>query len=82
MPENKPPYDPCATECQFAKDVAMPEHSCGGECQYELKAKREKAVKIVAQWLVELWITQPDWLAKMPDHAAVDSLIERIAKNG
>ncbi len=28
--------DPCADGCQFAKDVGMPEHSCGGECQYKI----------------------------------------------
>lgn len=32
--------DLCATECQYAKDVAMPEHSCGGQCQYELAGRR------------------------------------------
>lgn len=24
----------CATGCQYAKDVGMPEFNCGGECQY------------------------------------------------
>lgn len=30
--------DLCADGCQYAKDVAMFEHSCSGECQYRLAA--------------------------------------------
>lgn len=26
----------CNGKCQYAHDVGMPEHSCGGECQYDL----------------------------------------------
>lgn len=33
--------DPCASGCQYAKDVGMPEHSCGNVCQYKLKAISE-----------------------------------------
>lgn len=32
--------DLCKDGCQYAKDVAMPEHSCGGECQYRMAASR------------------------------------------
>lgn len=31
----------CATECQYAKDVAMPEYNCATECQYEVRARAE-----------------------------------------
>lgn len=34
--------DICADGCQYAKDVAMPEYSCGAECQYELAARRHR----------------------------------------
>ena len=29
--------DVCRDGCQFAKDIAMPEHSCSGECQYLMR---------------------------------------------
>jgi len=43
--ENKPEgkaEHPCANRCQFAQDVAMPEYSCGGECQYDKCNKAEQ----------------------------------------
>lgn len=38
--------DLCAQGCQYAKDVGMwPEHSCGGECQYELAARANQQLR-------------------------------------
>jgi hypothetical protein len=36
-------------ECQFAKDVGMPEYSCGGECQYEMAGKDPCKIKQIAE---------------------------------
>lgn len=38
------------------------------------------AKRIVAEWLVELWIKRPDWLTRMPSQEDTQSLIDRIAK--
>lgn len=35
----------CATECQYAKDVAMAEHHCAIECQYEVRARADLVEK-------------------------------------
>lgn len=32
--------DICAERCQYAIDLAMPEHSCGSRCQYEQAGRR------------------------------------------
>lgn len=32
--------DPCADGCRYAQDVAMPEYSCAGECQYKIAGRR------------------------------------------
>ena len=32
--------DLCISGCQYAKDVAMPEYSCGVGCQYKMAARR------------------------------------------
>jgi hypothetical protein len=34
--------------------------------------------KIVAEWLAELWVKQPTWLARMPDKDDLEVLISKI----
>lgn len=39
--------DPCADKCQYSVDVGMyPEHTCGGDCQYEKHGKAEPAEQV------------------------------------
>lgn len=37
----------CRQGCQYAKDVGMPEHSCGSQCQYTMAkvAKEREAAR-------------------------------------
>ncbi|RWE37462.1 hypothetical protein [Mesorhizobium sp.] len=37
------PASECLQGCQYAKDVGMPEHSCGSQCQYTMAREREAA---------------------------------------
>lgn len=42
------------------------------------RAEPSTGRKIVAEWMLELWLKRPGWMTRMPDQADVDALVERI----
>lgn len=46
-----------------------------------INAEKEKiAQRIVADWLIDLWLSQPAWMNRMPERDEVNKLINKIAE--
>jgi hypothetical protein len=43
------------------------------------QAQHEAARVLVVQWSMMLWLSQPDWLNRMPDERDTETLIKAIA---